>query len=214
MQSEPVLSGRVRAYNYMRDEVLPDPSSQGTFITEDEVANRIGGISRTPVREAFLLLGAEGLLELVPRHGAYIPPVKRQEIEEVLELRGLIEGQAVRDVIAKGKVPLSAMKTALEHQARVAGDGSEREFNEWDTEFHLALVRAAGNALMTKIYADLRTRQIRIGVRSLLATPDRRRNVIAEHHLIVEALESNDVQRALDALHGHIDKTRVGLREI
>ncbi|MDQ2140220.1 GntR family transcriptional regulator [Alcaligenaceae bacterium B3P038] len=209
-----IKSGRTRAYHYIRDQVLPDPAAQGTFITEEEVAERVGGISRTPVREAFLLLGAEGLLQLVPRHGAFISPVTRQDIEEVLELRAVIEAQAVHRVIAQGTTPLNAMKEALAHQTRVAGIGSEREFNEWDTEFHLSLVRATGNSLMTKIYADLRTRMIRIGVLSLLATRDRQQQVIAEHQRIVDALASGDTEAAMAAVNIHIDRTGAGLKEI
>jgi len=214
MQSAITQSGRVRAYNYIRDEVLPDPKAHGTFLTEEEVANRVGGISRTPVREAFLLLGAEGLLELVPRHGAFIPPVKRQEIEEALELRALLETKAVEAVVAGDRVPMAAMKEALEQQKRCSGAGLEKEFNEWDTEFHLALVRASGNSLMTKVYSDLRTRQIRIGIRSLWAVEGRQAGVIAEHEAIIEALASGDAARAIAALQGHIDTTRAGLREI
>lgn len=207
-------SGRIRAYNYIRDELLPDPAAQGTFITEEDVAARVGGISRTPVREAFLLLGAEGLLQLVPRHGAFIPPVKRQEIEEVLELRAVIETQAIQSVIERGANPVPAMREALSHQARLLDQGAEQEFNEWDTEFHLALVRATGNSLMTKVYADLRTRMIRIGILSLLSTRDRQRQVLREHKRILVALEAGDVQAAIDAMRGHIDTTGTGLKEI
>lgn len=214
MQKETTQSGRARAYTYLRDEVLPDPAAQGNFITEEEVANRIGGISRTPVREAFLLLGAEGLLELVPRHGAFVPPVRKQEIDEVHELRSLIESHALRSAIAKGKVPIAAMRQALDQQRQVVGEGSERRFNELDTEFHMALVRACGNSLLTKVYADLRTRQIRIGVRSLLASEDRQQSVIAEHEAIMAALESSSPERALSALQTHMDVTASALREV
>ncbi|MBP1318298.1 GntR family transcriptional regulator [Herbaspirillum sp. 1130] len=214
MQKETTQSSRVRAYNFMREELLPDPSTQGTFITEEDVANRIGNISRTPVREAFLLLSAEGLIELVPRHGAYIPPVKYQEIEEVLEFREMIETKAAHDVIANNRVPIEAMQIALEHQARVTGHGAEREFNRWDTEFHLALVRGAGNSLMTKIYSDLRTRQIRMGVRLLLSTQDRQQEVMAEHQAILDALKAHDLSAAIAALSGHILKTAEGLKKI
>lgn len=208
------LSGRVRAYNYIRDEVLPDPAAHGTFITEDQIAARIGGLSRTPVREAFLLLGAEGLLEMVPRHGAFIPPVRRQEIDEALELRHVIEKRALEVVLSTRRAPLAAMKEALALQEQACGEGFEREFNIRDTEFHMALVRAAGNSLMTKVYADLRTRQIRIGVLLVIADPERRRQVLAEHRAIIEALEDQDLERAYKALRKHIDETSAGLKEV
>lgn len=208
------LSGRVRAYNYIRDEVLPDPAAHGTFITEDQVASRIGGLSRTPVREAFLLLGAEGLLELVPRHGAFVPPVRRQEIDEALELRRLIERRALEVVLSSRRVPLAAMKEALALQEAACAEGAEREFNIRDTEFHMALIRAAGNSLMTKAYSDLRTRQIRMGVLLVLAEPQRRRQVVQEHRAIIAALEAQDLEQAIFALNRHIDETHSGLKEL
>lgn len=207
-------SGRVRAYNYIRDEVLPDPKTQGTFITEDQVASRIGGLSRTPVREAFLLLSAEGLLELVPRHGAFIPPVQRQEIDEALELRSMLEQRALEVVMSSRRVPLAAMREALALQEAACGEGQEREFNVHDTEFHMALVKAAGNSLMTKMYADLRTRQIRIGVLLVIANPQRRRQVVKEHKAILTALQAQDLAAAAAALSRHIDATGAGLKEV
>lgn len=203
-------SNRTRAYEYIRDDVLADPSNHGDFVTEEQVATQVG-ISRTPVREAFVLLAAEGLIQLVPRHGAFIPPVTKQEIDEVLQLRALLEGRSAELVLKEGRPPIEAMESALQRQIECSGEGRERDFSGWDTEFHLALVRAAGNSLMAKVYADLRARHIRIGVRALTATPDRQTAVIDEHRSIIEALRSGEVDNAVQTLLHHIDSTAAGL---
>ncbi|MBI0382182.1 GntR family transcriptional regulator, partial [Streptomyces albiflaviniger] len=67
----PTQSGREKAYAFLKETVLTDPDMQGRFLTEQEIADRIG-ISRTPIREALLLLAAEDLVQLVPKRGAHI----------------------------------------------------------------------------------------------------------------------------------------------
>lgn len=205
-------SSRSRAYAYIRDEVLSDPALHGSFVTEEEVAARVG-VSRTPVREAFILLAAEGLIDLVPRHGAYIPPVTREEIDDVLQLRAFLECKAAELVLARGRAPIEAMEAALRGQAECSGDGQEKEFTKWDTEFHLAMVRAANNSLMTRIYADLRARHIRIGIRALMATEHRQDEVMAEHQAIIDALRTGNLEAVNAELLRHIDNTVGRLRD-
>lgn len=208
---EKAQSTRTKAYEYVRDEMLSDPSLHGSFVTEEQVADRVG-VSRTPVREAFILLAAEGLIELVPRHGAFIPPVTSDEIADVLQLRTFLERTAAELVLKEGRVPVDAMESALHRQEASSGDGREREFTQWDTEFHLAMVRAAGNALMTKIYADLRARHIRIGVQALMSSEHRQDAVLEEHRAIVDAFRTGDLDLVSSALTTHIDNTMGRLR--
>ena len=195
----------------MRDRILPDPEFHGTFLTEDQLAEMVGGVSRTPVREALLLLAAEGLVDLVPRHGAYIPPVTEREIAEALDFRSLIEVRAARLVLESGRAPVDEMQRVLGRQRELSAPGNEREFSELDSEFHVVLVNAAGNSLMTKAYVDLRARHVRIGVRALMNTPERQASVIAEHAAIVEALRLGERDVVEGAILGHIDTTRKGL---
>jgi DNA-binding GntR family transcriptional regulator len=212
MQTVP--SNRDRVYAFIRDEILPDSSQHGSFLTEEQVAERVGGTSRTPVREAFLLLASEGPLQLLPRHVANVPPVTRHDIHEALEYRSFLETKAAEMVIERDVIPAEAMERALKHQSDSSDAGHEKEFVEWDNEFHLALVRAVGNSLMTKSYTDLRARHIRIGIRALMNTPERQAAVIAEHQAIIDGLKSRDPERAKAALLDHIHTTASGLAEI
>lgn len=203
------VSGRERAYRHLRETVLVDPAVQGTFLNEVDLAQDIG-VSRTPVREALLLLVAEGLIEMVPKRGAYVPPLSGRQIRELMELRTLLEQHAASVTLAQKAVPLDAMRAALAEQQRLltAEPCDAREFIEWDRRFHQSLVDAAGNELIARTYAGLRTRQVRVGVAALFRAIDRQRAVCAEHGRIVDALESGDEAAAHAAISEHLRITQ------
>jgi DNA-binding GntR family transcriptional regulator len=203
------VSGRERAYRHLRETVLIDPAVQGTFLNEVDLAHDIG-VSRTPVREALLLLVAEGLVEMVPKRGAYVPPLSGRQIRELMELRTLLEQNAASVTLAQRSVPVKAMRAALAEQERLltAEPCDAREFIEWDRRFHQSLVDAAGNELIARTYAGLRTRQVRVGVAALFRAIDRQRAVCAEHGRIVDALESGDEAAAHAAISEHLRITQ------
>jgi DNA-binding GntR family transcriptional regulator len=203
------VSGRERAYRHLRETVLVDPAVQGTFLNEVDLAQDIG-VSRTPVREALLLLVAEGLVEMVPKRGAYVPPLSGRQIRELMELRTLLEQHAASVTLAQRSVPVEAMRAALAEQERLltAEPCDAREFIEWDRRFHQSLVDAAGNELIARTYAGLRTRQVRVGVAALFRAIDRQRAVCAEHGRIVDALESGDEAAAHAAISEHLRITQ------
>jgi DNA-binding GntR family transcriptional regulator len=198
-------SGRERAYRHLRETVLVDPEVQGTFLNEVDLAQDIG-VSRTPVREALLLLVAEGLVEMVPKRGAYVPPLSGRQIRELMELRTLLEQHAASVTLAQRSVPVEAMRAALAEQERqlAAEPCDAHEFIEWDRRFHQSLVDAAGNELIGRTYAGLRTRQVRVGVAALFRAVDRQRAVCAEHSRIVDALDSGDEAAAHAAISEHL----------
>ncbi len=74
------------AYDYVKARLLDGRFAGGTLLSENEIAQRLN-VSRTPVRQAFVQLEAEGLLELYPRRGALVVPISPSEAEDVLEAR-------------------------------------------------------------------------------------------------------------------------------
>jgi DNA-binding GntR family transcriptional regulator len=203
------LSGRERAYRHLRETVLVDPSVQGTFLNEVDLAQDIG-VSRTPVREALLLLVSEGLIEMVPKRGAYVPPLSGRQIRELMELRDVLERHAASVTLAQHTVPVDAMRAALAEQERLLAiePCDAQEFIEWDRRFHQSLVDAAGNELIARTYAGLRTRQVRVGVAALFRAIDRQRAVCAEHGRIVDALGAGDEAAAHAAISEHLRITQ------
>ncbi|MFC4564212.1 GntR family transcriptional regulator [Nocardiopsis mangrovi] len=199
-------SGRDRAYAYLKETYLADPECQGRFINEQEIADRIG-VSRTPIREALFQLSAEDLVQLIPKRGAYVAPLTGREIRELMELRGMVERHAAGRVLDTGAAPLEAMRAALAEQYALRSGEHGREFIDWDQRFHFALVEAAGNEMLAKLYGGLRARQVRAGVVALFSTPDRHEAVLREHEEIVGALADDDADAAHRAITAHLDST-------
>jgi DNA-binding GntR family transcriptional regulator len=199
-------SGRDRAYEFLKNTVLTDPAAQGAFLSEQDIAARIG-ISRTPVREALLRLAAEELVQLVPKRGAYIAPLTGRDLRDLVELRGLLERFAAEKTIADGSVPLDALRETLRGQRDLDGPGQAERFIELDTAFHRLLIEAAGNAMVARTYETLRARQVRAGLVALFHRPNRQQAVIAEHRAILDALAAGDVTAAHTAIDHHLETT-------
>src|SRR5215472_8012048 len=196
-------------YRWLKQQVLSLPRHEGTFLTEAEVC-RATGVSRTPVREALLRLEADGLLQILPKKGAYVPPISETEVEAVMQARGLVEDWcARRAALSRGSLlpELAELMNKLEklQQAPMA-------FIECDREFHRAIVRAAGNPVLAGFYESLRDRQLRMGLNAIAASGERTGNVLAEHAAIVDAMRASDPERAAAAMAHHLSNSLAALQ--
>jgi DNA-binding GntR family transcriptional regulator len=205
-------SAAERVYRWVRGGILDGSLAAGRLLSEGEIADAMN-VSRTPVREAFLQLAAEDMLELYPKRGALVLSVTAIELREVLVARALIEPWAATVVSAMAdRGACAARLRALigqQHQALEAGDRGG--FQEADRGFHEQLVAAAGNAVLARFYSGLRDRQIRGGMLALRNAPDRGVEILAQHDAIVDALERGDAGGAADAVRHHLEGTALAL---
>ncbi|MEE1803135.1 GntR family transcriptional regulator [Streptomyces sp. NPDC101062] len=201
-----MTSGREKAYAFLKEEVLTDPELQGGFLSEQEIADRIG-VSRTPIREALLLLAAEDLVRLVPKRGAQIVPLSGREITELMELRGIVERYAAERVVPDGRAPVAELTALLERQRDLSGSEHAKEFIAVDHQFHATMIAAVGNALLTRHYDGLRSRQIRAGVVALYNQHGRQEAVLREHQAILAAIAAGDAGAACTAIDSHLETT-------
>ncbi len=200
-------SGRDQAYQYLRTTVLTDPSVPGTFINEQQVATAVG-VSRTPVREALLMLAAESFIQLVPHRGAFVAPVPGREIAETMQARTLIECWAAATCMREGRSPHLTMGRLLDRQRKLLEDGSARDFIELDRQFHVLLVRAGGNTVLERMYEGVQARHVLLGVVAIERSSTRRKEVLEEHQAILDALSTGDRVRCEQAIHRHLVTTR------
>ncbi|MFJ6571856.1 GntR family transcriptional regulator [Streptomyces sp. NPDC091292] len=201
-----MTSGREKAYAYLKETVLTDPAMSGEFLSEQEIADRIG-VSRTPIREALLLLAAEDLVQLVPKRGARVAALSGREITELMELRGLVERYAAEHAIGSGRAPLKELGDLLDRQRGLTGPDQAREFIAVDHLFHATLVSAVGNSLLERHYDGLRSRQVRAGVVALYSGHGRQEAVLQEHRAILDALTAGDSGAARAAIDSHLEST-------
>ena len=182
-----------RVYAHVKQGVLERRFEGGTLLTEGELAEAVG-VSRTPVREALLRLEAEGLIR----------PVSAQEIKDVVETRMLVEEHAARKAVPAPPGLLERLEELLERQKAQAAAGDLAGAAVTDRCFHAEIVRSGGNEILSRLYDQLRDRQLRMGVAVMHSHPDRIAKTLAEHEEILEALRSNDAETAVGLVHRHI----------
>ncbi|CQD19548.1 GntR family transcriptional regulator [Mycobacterium europaeum] len=199
-----------RALDYVKTRVLTGAFPGGELISEGDVATALG-MSRTPVREAFLRLEAEGLLRLYPQRGALVVPVSPDEVRSVMEARLVLEQFAATKVVRRGAAACAAvferLSGELERQRTAVDRTDWPEFLDADRAFHAITLAESGNAILSGFYASLRDRQMRMIGESSLRDPDRVTTILAEHRAIAEALRDGDGPRALEAVQTHLLST-------
>jgi DNA-binding GntR family transcriptional regulator len=196
-------------YRWLKRHIAELPRHGGTFLTESEVA-RTAGTSRTPVREALLRLEAEGFLQIVPKKGAFVPPISDAEVRAVMQARGLVEDWSVRMVVPAGEEFIAELERLVTEQETAIDD--PWTFIECDRSFHRTIVRQAGNPVLAQFYESLRERQVRMGLRAVANAENRARMVLAEHSAIVTALRADDAAQAADAVATHLSSTLKALQ--
>jgi DNA-binding GntR family transcriptional regulator len=205
------MSAADTAYAYAKQRILDGRFPGGEILSEGEVAAAVG-LSRTPVREAFLRLEVEGLLRLYPKRGALVVPVSVGEVESVHETRVLVERHAIAKVIAMGARLEAAFDAALERQEALVAAGDSRAFVEADHEFHRLFVREARNPILLQLHDSLRDRQSRMGLVAIARDGTRIDRIIAEHRELAHAVTAGDAKEALAIIDRHLDATLTLLR--
>jgi DNA-binding GntR family transcriptional regulator len=199
-----------RALDYVKTQVLTGAFPGGEMISEGEVANALG-MSRTPVREAFLRLEAEGLLRLYPQRGALVVPVSSDEARAVIEARLLLEQFAAAKVIASGPAACTAvferLSAEMQRQRDAAAAANWHDFVQADRTYHEVTLEESGNVILSDFHSSLRDRQMRMTGESLIHDKQRMANILDEHRRIAEALRDGDLQRTLEAVQTHLAGT-------
>lgn len=195
-------------YAWLKQHVLTLPRHETTFMTESQVC-RETGVSRTPVREAFLRLEADGLLKIVPKKGAYIPPITEADVEAIMQARRLVEEWCVRQASRFGAVVADELDRLIALQEEVRND--RVAFIERDRDFHRTIVAAAGNPVLASFYESLRDRQVRMGVHAI-SVGSRIDEVFTEHRAIAQAIRASQPDQAVAAVGEHLAKTLTALQ--
>ncbi|MFC9788116.1 GntR family transcriptional regulator [Rhodococcus sp. NPDC127528] len=187
-------SASEQVYREVKERILSSALPGGELISEGEIAAEMG-TSRTPVREAFLRLEAEGWMRLYPKRGALIVPVADGEAEHVVSARRLVETASVRAVAGDEAARIALvreLRACLDDQRSVAAAGDVTTFSGLDADFHRAVVRAGGNPLLDTFYAGLRERQRRMTTRSLARDPHQLGSIIDDHARLADLIEAGD----------------------
>lgn len=185
-------------------EILCGARPPGSAIDERQLAQQFDA-SRTPVREALLVLAAQGLVHIAPRSGIYVRRASTAELvatlEALLELEAVVAGLAARRASV---AQCDELRQALAVASARAEAGDRKGYASANATLHAVIYRASGNPVLVE--------QVRAVRRTLAAYrqcstdhPGRLKASDAEHHRIVAAICVGDASGAADAMRQHIN---------
>jgi DNA-binding GntR family transcriptional regulator len=187
----------------VRERILTNACAPGESLREEALAAEFS-VSRVPVREALRQLAAEGLVDLVPRHGAIVSSLSLKQFLDAYRVREALEVLAVRLATPllgeEGLARLRELESAMESCAE---RGDQDGFFAANTEFHQLLVERAANDDLTAMHAPLTARMRRYQSPSLDLRGGMARS-LEEHRAIIDAIARGDAHGAASLLGEHI----------
>lgn len=187
----------------IRSMIVRGELAAGERLLEDRLAEQLG-VSRNPVREAIRSLEATGLVEVVPRRGAYVSRIDVDDARKLLEVRGLLEGYAAEMAARRADADLvERLDGILAEGKAAAASGNNVRASQLHREFHLVIEEAVDNPYLTQVTQPLRQRTEMVF--SLLA--DARGPMSwEEHQRIRDAIAARDGRAARKAVTHHLDE--------
>lgn len=200
-----------RVYGSVSSDIVGGTLPGGTLITEGEIAEQFG-VSRTPVREAFLLMESQGLLRLFPKKGAVVTTPNPRENAHLLQVRVMLESRAVELQTAgpanhaqqtHGSAGSADTAADLATLIAVQRDAAQRvdlpAFARADHQFHARVIAGSGNPIIEDFYAQLGPRLARLTCLTVSANTAGLQRFVDEHAQLATALAASD-HRGYEAL--------------
>jgi len=198
---------RQKTYGFLREQLLSGEIPPHHHLIETKIANDIG-TSRTPVREALHSLELEGLIESIPRVGYVVKPFMEKEVEEICEIRAVIEGLAARWAMEKAFEKLvEELRKNISKSEEKMSKGDVKTFVEMDAQFHEIIAKFSGSRRLLELAQTLRRHMLRYRIQSIYLT-DNVLRAIDGHKKILEAIEKNDLEEVNKAINHHLDQVK------
>lgn len=190
--------------NRIRADLNAGAWAPGEALRQEDLADRYGA-SRMPVREALLLLDAEGLVSMQPNRGAIVVKLDENDVVEIFDLRRQVETYLLTHAIprhdAKSLTRVEAIQLELEIEDSRSG------WLEGDKQFHARLYEPAERPRALAIASMLRAQVERFGLHVL--NPDSRKMEWAkEHRDLIAAARSKNVAACIKVLIEHLNQTQ------
>lgn len=200
-------------FQTLRTAILKGDLKPGERLMELQLASKLG-VSRTPIREAIRMLEQEGLARTIPRKGAEVASMTEKDMEDVLQIRCVLEELAARlscqNITDEEMRELKIAMVAFEEKTR---EGNVVELAKADVTFHDIIYRAADNPKLLVLLNNLREQMYRY--RTEYMKDDRIHPVlIREHKEMVKALESRDQELVAREVRQHLRNQEEVMKKI
>ena len=196
-------------YQALRQAILTGEFRPGQELREQVLAERYG-VSRSPIRDALLRLVQESLVTVLSRHGYRVKAPSISDIEEILNLRSLIEPACAA---AAAKASDTAAQALERFRGFVTQNFKEIRYIDYNGSFHSAIAKSSGNERLAAVAFDL-IQQFQLIVWTLPINSNHKsvRRDCAEHEAMIDAIQAHDAERAFQLAHEHTEGTRERVR--
>lgn len=202
---EPVEHRQLKdsVYLKLRQEIVTATLPPGYVLREAELAARFG-VSKTPLREAFVRLEKDGFVQIAPYRSAVVTGYSQQDLREIYEVRELLEGLCAREAaVSIATEDLAALNRIVRDSAAAFDAGDTDRLTALLDEFDVVLYAQSRNSRITAMLENIRDHVTRIG-RLTVAIPGRMGTSVREHQAIYEAIVQRDGPRAETLMRQHI----------
>lgn len=203
----PMLTREEYVAKQLREAILRAELKPGERLDQSKIARQLK-VSRTPVRNALLILSNEGLVEMSPHVGAVVSEITPEEIEEIFFIRGVLEGIAARLAAERmGDEDLSRLRDTLEDL-----DAAD-DVGEWlmhNRRFHFQIYELARRPRLLSLIASIHDLTLPYSHR-YIGSDEHRQIARAGHHRLLEACEGRDGRLAEKATKEHMEAVCKGV---
>lgn len=202
-----------RVARELKEAIIMMRLAPGAKLSEQEVARQLG-VSRQPVREAFIMLAASGLLKIYPQRGTRVVPISKRAVQDARFIREAIEVGVVKaasELRPKAKIEAIAENLKAQRAAMRAQDSAT--FFRLDEAFHSLLAEAAGRSSAWAVIQDVKAQMDRVRYIDM-TDPLPMRIVYDQHVAIYEAVAAGDAEAAERCIRQHLAEILRSLPQI
>lgn len=193
----------VQVHALLRQRILRLQLKPGEALSEKELSVQLG-VSRTPVREAFIRLSEEGLVDIFPQRGTLVSPIRMGEIEEAQFLRDILETaivrRAARDI---DEASLAQIEANLQRQDVSLQQKDYIEFMELDEEFHRLLCQSVSLPRAWRVIHAVKGQLDRVRFMGL-PQPGHADLMVRQHAAIFNAIRTGNAELAETEMRTHL----------
>jgi DNA-binding GntR family transcriptional regulator len=198
---------------HLREQIISGALPAGGRVNETRVTRELS-LSRSPVREALRILESEGLVTLEPHRGARVRGVTEHDLDEIFDVRLMIESHGVlRHLHRLAPEALAPVRRAVDDARAALSAGDIARWHQASLRFHDGLVGLASNRHLTRLHEELKTSLRRYQI-SVIGPPGEPERFQIEHEAILGALEEGRIGRGAELVSRHIMNLKKALSAV
>ena len=203
---------RKQIYNTLESAIIEGELKPGQRIIEVELAKQLG-VSRTPLREALIILESKGYLEPAENGGVKVAQLSKEEIKEWSEIKNVLNELAIKKAVDNiSKEELKELEETLQEMKEAIEEKNETYLSISNSKFHSIIFKASKNSLIISIAKEYQNYTLML--RNFLAhMVSRRAKAYEEHKKIYEALKEKNKEKAIENMRKHSIKMQDALIE-